>query len=442
MQDLAPTKPCTPTAEAHPVHSPSHWRMPGTDTTPPPAHTKQARLPTGPIRLPSLFEQNPVAPSCSRIFGCHTTCFARPVCKLGRVLIESQIPHSIADISTILRHESCCGCHGSPRPSRSCQRQLLFYPDQMHAVFGAQHTPLLTTCANAYTQPGSVLIHTRTGHNLRVVCRKIAKTRPFLFKSFSAHVHRLLSAYTRDRSRKNLPSARDVCNFCTTYPQHRAVTLDKNTLCFVVVCYAFWLWILLKAYHDRPEYYHHCTAVTADVMQALLVMYYVILCSTLPVFKRVQPRPFMRTNRCSPRVEGLHLPPLTVRAPTPGCVGAYDAFRAEAFSLAVTWYNDLSQRARARGASPPDALHTSPRAPRSWKVPSTTSTLKHNWVVRVDPDQSGPGQFPRDFPACGSPPRTHPEARGPHGPAHGACLHPHFGYAQYFRPTPSNLRVY
>ena len=91
MNNPPRTKPYTPTAEAHPVHSPSHWRMPGTDTTPPRAHTKQARLPTGPIRLPCLFEQNPVAPSCSRTFGCHTTFCAGPVCKLGRFLIESEI---------------------------------------------------------------------------------------------------------------------------------------------------------------------------------------------------------------------------------------------------------------------------------------------------------------------------------------------------------------
>ena len=311
-----------------------------------------------------------------------------PVCKLGRVLIESHIPHSISDMSTILRDEACCGCHGPPRDSRSCQRQLLFHPGQMRAVFGAQHTPLLTTCANAYTRPGSVLIHTRARHNLRAVCRKIPKTRPFPFKSFSAHVHRLLSADARDRSRKNLPSARDVRDFRAAHPQHRAVTLDKNTLCFVVVCYAFWLRILLKAYHDRPEYCHHYTAATADVMQDVLILYYVILCATLPVFKRVQPRTSMRTklNKCLPWVEGLRLPPLTLRAPTPGCVAAYDAFRVEAFSLAVTWYNDLSQRARARGAGPPDALHTSPRAPRSWKVPSTTSTLKQKSVARVDPE--------------------------------------------------------
>lgn len=160
------------------------------------------------------------------------------------------------------------------------------------------------------------------------------------------------------------------------------VTVDKNGLCYVVVCYAFWLRVVLKAYNDRPEDCHHYTATSAEVIEAVMVLYYFILSGVLPVFHKVQPPAAMRTklNQYLLWLRGLRLPPLYLTPPSACSADLYDAFRGDAFRQAVVWYNDLSARASARGQGPPDTLHVPRPAKCKWRIPSTTSTFKQKSV--------------------------------------------------------------
>ena len=188
------------------------------------------------------------------------------------------------------------GCGEIAAEARHCQRQLLFFPDELRKKFGESHARILTTCANAYTRPGD-LVHTRARHNLQTLCKRIPKSRPFPFKQFAATVHRYLAQDSCRGEQRDVPSTSDVRAFRRDFPHHRVVTLDKNGLCYVVVCYAFWLRVVLKAYNDRPEYCHHYTATSAEVIEAVMVLYYFILSRVLPVFHKVQPPAAMRTKR-------------------------------------------------------------------------------------------------------------------------------------------------
>ena len=226
------------------------------------------------------------------------------------------------------------------------------------------------------------MVHTRARHNLQALCKQIPKSRPFPFKNFAATVHRYLAHDSHCDEQDDIPSTGDVRGFRQEFPCHRAVNLDKNGLCYVVVCYAFWLRVILKAYNDRPEYYHHYTATSAAVIEAVMVLYYYILSRVLPVFHKVQPPAAMRTklNQCLPWLRGLRLPPLHLTPPSACSADLYDAFRGDAFRQAVAWYNDLSERAKTRGQGSPDALHVPCAATRKWRIPSTTSTFKQKSV--------------------------------------------------------------
>ena len=259
-----------------------------------------------------------------------------PVCKLGSTLILATIDLSISDIIAALRDTPCCGCGDIASKAHHCQRQLLFFHDELRERFGKSHTHILTTRANAYTRPGRDLVHTRARHNLQALCKQIPKSRPFPFKNFAAIVHRYLAHDSHCGEQDSIPSPGDVRGFRQEFPCQRAVTPDKNCLCYVVVCYA-WLRLILKAYNDRPECCHHYTATSAAVIEGPMVLYCYILSRVLPVFHKVQPLAAMRTklNQCLPWLRGLRLPPPLHLTPPSACsADLYDAFRSDAFRRA------------------------------------------------------------------------------------------------------------
>ena len=305
-----------------------------------------------------------------------------PVCKLGSTLVPATIDLSISNNIATLRDIPCCGCGDTASKAHHCQRQLLFFPDELRERFGESHARILTTSANAYTRPARDLVHTRAPHNLQALCKQIPKSRPSPFTNFAATVHRYLAHDSHCGEQDDVLSTGDVRGFRQEFPCHRAVTLDKNGLCYVVVCYVFWLRVILKAYNDRPEHCHHYTATSAADIEAVMVIYSYILSRVLPLFQKVQPPAAMRTklNQCLPWLRGLRLPPLHLTPPGACSADLYDAFPSDAFPQAVAWYNDLSERAKTRGQGSPDALHVPCAAKRKWRIPSTTSTFKQKSV--------------------------------------------------------------
>ena len=164
---------------------------------------------------------------------------------------------------------------------------------------------------------------------------------------------------------------------------------NKNGLCYVVVCYAFLLRVILKAYNDRPEYCHHYTATSAAVIEAVMVLYYYILSRVLPLFGKIKPPAAMCTklNQCLPWLRGLRLPPLHLTPPSAWSADLYDAFRSDAFRQAVAWYNDLSERAKTRGRVPlmPCTCHVPPHASGAYPPPPVLSNRSRWGLVHQPP---------------------------------------------------------
>ena len=148
-----------------------------------------------------------------------------PVCKLGSTLVQATIDLSISDIIATLRDTPCCGCGDTATRACHCQRQLLFFADELLERFGESQARILTTRANEYTRTGRDLVHTRARHNLQALCKQIPKSRPFPFKNFAATVHRYLAHDSHCGEQDDIPSTGDVRGFRQEFPCHRAVSL-------------------------------------------------------------------------------------------------------------------------------------------------------------------------------------------------------------------------
>ena len=77
-----------------------------------------------------------------------------------------------------------------------------------------------------------------------------------------------------------------VQHFRNRWPLWRAVRIDKNTDCYVVICWYLYMLIILHIFQSSPNYTKMATYSNASRAQDVCFMYYHILTVTHPALTR------------------------------------------------------------------------------------------------------------------------------------------------------------
>ena len=297
----------------------------------------------------------------------------------------------------------CCGCRDLPQQADACQRMCIYQTDDKAEILGGAMQQLSQMRLNQPIMPAVQELHRQLAAELQVIIRDLPKVKPFRIQPFISTVHQhgaaLMHGHTPDAHTMSDQVAgitmTHIQQFRKEHPNWRVVRIDKNTDCYVVMCWLLYMTIIIRAFHGSENYKKVYTYQTAQKAQDVLFIYYYVLTLVHPVLRTHIRRTAMRQQLSQA------VPPLK----------SYQITREKLKALGLTLTEDLllpvdfstqeatdrwpaTQRQLLQAAEAilddASAQHGNLRVPRHigsqlpWKVPGVRVSMKNSGLPLPD----------------------------------------------------------